>query len=286
MMLPILVYFGIFSYWPMYGLLMSFQNYNIAKGIWGSEWVGFKHFIDFFNSPYFVRVVRNTLLLNIYGLFFVFPLPIIFALLVNEFRNAIFKRVIQTISYLPYFVSIVVVTGIIKDFTSQTGLITYLYQYVTGNQENLNLLTKEEFFRPLYIASDMWQYTGFSAIIYFSALSAVNPELYEAARIDGANRWKQALYISIPGIAPTIIILFILQLGNIMSVGFDKAFLLQNPAIYSTADVIATYIYRQGLVSGQISYSTAVGFFNTVINFIILVIANQISRKVSETSLF
>jgi putative aldouronate transport system permease protein len=286
MILPVLIYFAVFSYAPMYGLLMAFENYNVTKGIWGSDWVGVKHFVDFFSSPYFTRVIRNTLLLNLYGLIFVFPLPIIFALLINEFRSAIFKRVVQTISYLPYFISIVVITGIIKDFTSQTGLITYLVQHITGNQENMNLLTKESVFRPLYIISDMWQYTGFSAIIYFSALSSVNSDLYEASTIDGANRWKQMLHISLPGIAPTIIILFILQVGNIMSVGFDKVFLLQNPAIYSTSDVIATYVYRQGLVLGQISYSTAVGLFNTIINFIILIVANQISRKFSETSLY
>lgn len=286
MILPVLIYFAVFSYVPMYGLLMAFENYNVTKGIWGSEWVSFKHFIDFFEGPYFTRVVRNTLLLNLYGLIFVFPLPIIFALLINEFRSVVFKRVIQTVSYLPYFISVVVIAGIIRDFTSQTGLLTYLVQHLTGIHENMNLLTREAFFRPIYIASEMWQYTGFSAIIYFSALSSINPDLYEASTIDGANRWKQMIYISIPGIAPTIIILFILQLGSIMTVGFDKVFLLQNPAIYSTSDVIATYIYRQGLQFGEISYSTAVGFFNTVINFIVLIIANQISRKVSETSLF
>lgn len=286
MILPVLIYFAVFSYAPMYGLLMSFQNYNVIKGIWGSDWVGFKHYIDFFSSPYFGRVVKNTLLLNFYNLLFVFPAPIILALLINEFRSVLVKRVIQTISYLPYFISIVVVAGIIRDFTSQTGLLTYLVQHMTGNHTSMNLLTMETLFRPIYVSSEIWQYAGFSAIIYFSALSSINPELYEASTIDGANRWKQALHISIPGIAPTIIILFILQLGNIMNISFDKVFLLQNPSIYSVSDVIVTYIYRQGLQFGEISYSTAVGFFNTVINFIILVIANQVSRKVSSISLF
>ena len=286
MILPVLVYYTVFCYVPMYGILMAFQDYDMVKGIWGSHWVGFKYFFEFFSSPYFGRTLRNTLLLNFYGLLFVFPFPIIFALLLNEVRKKTFKKVVQTISYMPFFISLVVVTGIIQDFTSQTGILTYLVQAVTGNNDALNLLTKTQYFRPIYIISDIWQYTGFNSIIYISALSAINPELYEAATIDGAGRWKQMLNITLPGITPTIIILFILQLGSIMYVGFDKVFLLYNPSIYETSDVISTYIYRQGLLSGEFSYSTAVGFFNTVVNFIILIVANNISRRVNKVSLF
>lgn len=286
MILPAIVYLAVFAYTPMYGILMGFENFSVAKGVFHSEWVWFDNFIKFFTGPYFGRTLRNTLMLNFYGLFLVFPMPVIFALLLNEIRNRSFKRIIQTVSYLPYFISIVVIAGIIKDFTSQAGLLSYFVQQLSGSPDSTNLLTKPEFFRPIYIASDVWQYTGFGSIIYISALSGINPELYEAATIDGAGRWKQALHITLAGITPTIIILFILQLGSIMNVAFDKAFLLQNPSIYETADVIATYVYRQGLQFGQFSYATAVGFFNTVVNFIILIVANNISRKVSETSLF
>lgn len=286
MILPAVIYLAIFSYAPMYGILMAFEKFSVAKGIFHSEWVWFDNFVQFFTGPYFWRTLRNTLMLNFYGLFFVFPMPVIFALLLNEIGNGFFKRIVQTVSYLPYFISIVVITGIITDFTSQTGLLTYIVQYISGNHQAMNLLTKPEFFRPIYIASDIWQYTGFGSIIYISALSGINPELYEAATIDGAGRWKQMLHITLAGIAPTIIILFILQLGSIMNVAFDKAFLLQNPSIYETADVIATYVYRQGLQFGQFSFGTAVGFFNTVVNFIILLAANRISAKVNEVSLF
>lgn len=286
MILPAIVYLAVFAYAPMYGILMSFENFSVAKGVFHSEWVWFDNFIRFFTGPYFTRTLRNTLLLNFYGLFLVFPAPIIFALLLNEIGSKNFKRVIQTVSYLPYFISIVVVTGIINDFCSQSGLLTYFVQHISGSSEATNLLTKPQFFRPIYIVSDIWQYTGFGSIIYISALSGINPELYEAATIDGAGRWKQMIHITLAGLAPTIIILFILQLGSIMNVAFDKAFLLQNPSIYETADVIATFVYRQGLQFGQFSYATAVGFFNTVVNFAILLAANKISSKVSETSLF
>jgi putative aldouronate transport system permease protein len=286
MILPVVVYYVIFSYAPMYGLLMAFQDYSAGKGIWGSPWIGLQNFITFFNSPYFTRVTVNTLILNLYKLAFVFPVPILFALFLNELKNGIFKRTVQTVSYLPYFISIIVVAGIIKEFTSQSGIVTYIVKLLTGAQENMNLLTKPEYFRSIYIVSEIWQYMGFNSIIYISALSAVNPELYEAATIDGAGRLKRVIHITIPGMAPTIIILFILQLGRIMDLGFDKIFLLYNPSIYSTSDVIATYIYRQGLEKGQYSYSTAVGLFNTIVNFIILVIANAISRRAGDVSLF
>ena len=286
MLLPVIAFYAIFCYAPMYGIVMAFQDYNISKHIIGSDWVGFKHFFEFFNGPYFLRTLRNTLVLNLYGLVFSFPVPIIFALLINEVSNKVLKRTVQTISYLPYFVSIVVVAGIIQNFCSSNGMLTYLYKAVMHISDPTNLLIQPGLFRAIYILSDIWQYAGFSSIIYISALSGINPELYEAAIIDGAGRWKRMIHITLSGIRPTIIMLFILQVGSIMSVGFDKVFLIYNPSIYETADVISTYIYRQGLQQMQISYSTAVGVFNSVTNFIILVTANRISTKVSEVGLF
>lgn len=286
MILPVILYYLVFSYLPMAGILMAFQDFNMAKGVWASPWVGLQNFLDFFNSPYFTRVTFNTIILNVYGLAFVFPIPVLFAILLNELSGKTFKRMVQTVSYLPFFVSIVVIAGIIKDFTSQSGVITYLVKWFTGSSGNINLLTRPEYFRPIYILSEIWQFTGFNSIIFISALSSINPELYEAATIDGAGRFRRVMHITLPGLAPTITILFILQLGNIMNVGFDKAFLLYNPSIYSTSDVIATYVYRSGLSEGRISYSTAVGLFNTLVNFIVLVLANRISGKVSDTSLF
>lgn len=286
MILPVIIYYAIFCYKPMYGALMAFQDYNITKGIWGSEWIGLSNFIQFYESPYFFRTLRNTLVLSMLRLVFVFPAPIIFALLINEIKRKYFKKVMQTISYLPYFISVVVISGIIYDFCMQSGLLTYFYKLVTGTEGSVNLLTKPELFRTIYIGSDIWQTIGFSSIIYISALSGINPELYEAATIDGAGRWKQMLNITLPGIFPTITILFILQIGSLMNIGFDKVFLLYNPSIYETADVISTYIYRQGLVVGEYSYSAAVGLFNSVINFMLLILANQLSKKAKGASLF
>jgi ABC-type polysaccharide transport system, permease component len=286
MVLPVIMYYIIFCYIPMYGSLIAFQDFNLTKGIFGSEWIGFRNFIDFFTGPYFSRTLRNALLLNIYALIFVFPTPIIFALLLNEISCGAYKKVVQTISYLPYFISMVVVTGIILDFTSSHGMVTYLYKLITNNVNSMNLLTQPEVFRPIYIISEIWQYMGFNSIIYICALSGINPELYEAATIDGANRWKRMINITLAGLKPTIVILFILQLGSIMNVGFDKIFLLYNPSIYETSDVIATYVYRQGLLTGNYSFASAVGIFNSVVNLIILICANSLSRKVNEVSLF
>ncbi len=265
---------------------MAFQDYNLTKGVFGSAWVGLKHFSNYINGPYFARTLRNTLVLNIYSLCFVFPAPIIYALLLNEIYPARYKKVVQTISYLPYFISMVVVTGIIKDFTSSHGVITYLYQMINRNSNAMNLMIKPELFRSIYIISEIWQFVGFNSIIYICALSGINPELYEAATIDGASRWKRMIHITLSGIKPTIIILFIIQLGSIMNVGFDKVFLLYNQSIYETSDVIATYVYRQGLIQGDYSYAAAVGIFNTTVNFIILISANALSRKVNKISLF
>lgn len=284
MVFPVIVYFIIFSYWPMYGVIIAFKDYSPGKGILGSEWIGLKNFVDFFNSYYVGRLIRNTLLINIYDLFWGFPAPIILALLINEVNNKLFKRTIQTISYLPHFISLVVVCGIIIDFTASDGLITTILSQF--GVKPTNLLMRPELFRTIYISSGIWQGVGWGSIIYLAALSGINPNLYEAATIDGAGRWKQTIHITLPGIAPTIIILFILRLGSMMSVGYEKIILLYNSTTYETADVISSFVYRKGLLESDYSYSTAVGLFNSVINFVLIIIANTISRKVSETSLW
>ncbi len=271
-------------YIPMGGILMGFQDYSIKKGILGSNWVGLQHFISFFNSVYFWRLIRNTLLISFYGLLFSFPFPIIFALCLNEVRNKTFKKTVQTISYLPYFISIVVVVALLNDFCKAEGVLTQIAAALgdTGGA----LISRPEWFRTLYIGSNMWQHLGYNSIIFISALATIDQELYEAAVIDGANRWKQTLYITLPGIASTIVVLLILRLGQIMNVGYEKVILMYSPATYETADVIASYVYRVGIKDANYSYSTAINFFNSIINFIVIFVANQISRKVGETSLW
>lgn len=268
----------------MYGAIIAFQDYVPRKGISGSDWVGFDQFIRFFQSPYFFRLIKNTLLLSIYGLVFGFPMPIILALLLNELHHKKYKKVIQTITYLPHFISLVVVTGMIKDFTQSTGLITDIVVMLGG--ERSSLIQNPDLYRTIYIVSDIWQGIGWGSIIYLSALSGVDQQLYEAASIDGAGRFKQLLNVTLPGIAPTIIIMLVLRIGQLLGTGYEKTILLYNEATYETADIIASYIYRVGILERNWSYSTAIGLFNSVINLTLILIANKISKKVSETSLF
>lgn len=284
MAIPILVYYIIFCYIPMYGVTIAFKDFSIKHGILGSPWAGLKYFKDFFSSYYCWRVIRNTLLINIYDLIWAFPAPIILALLLNELRAKRFKRVVQTVSYLPHFVSMVVVCGIIKDFTSTQGVLNTLLGYFSVKPTNL--LVREELFRTIFISSGIWQDVGWGSIIYLAALSGIDLQLYEASTIDGAGRWAQARHITFPGIAPTIVILLILRLGSMMSVGFEKVILLYSPIIYETSDVISTFVYRKGLLDYDYSYSTAVGLFNSLINFFLLMVANWLSRKYSEISLW
>lgn len=284
MAVPGLVMLILFAYLPMGGLLMAFENYKPKDGIFGSQWVGLKNFRDFFSSYYFGRTMKNTLWISALQLLIEFPVTIIFALLLNEVANKRFKRTIQTISYMPYFVSMVVMAGIIIDFCSSRGAVTSIVQIFTGS--NKNLLSVPGYWRAIYIISDLWQGLGYGSIIYIAALAGVDKELYEAASIDGANRWKQTIHITLPGISSTIIIMLILKIGSIMSVGYEKTILLYNPQIYETADIISSYVYRKGLAEFNYSYSIAVSLFNSVINFALLVIANTCSRKFSETSLF
>ena len=284
MAVPVIVYFFIFNYIPMGGILMAFEDYSIKKSIFGSTFVGFDNFIRFFNSIYCWRVIRNTLLISLYGLLFSFPFPIIFALCLNEIRNTKFKKLTQTISYLPYFISIVVVVSILQDFTSADGVLTQLAAALgdTGGA----LWSRPEWFRTLYIGSNIWQHLGYNSIIFISALAAIDQELYEAAVIDGAGRGKQTLFITLPELSSTIVVLLILRLGQIMNVGYEKTILMYSPATYETADVIASYVYRVGIEDADYGYSTAINFFNSVVNFLVLFVANAISRKLSETSLW
>lgn len=283
--LPVLLFFIIFNYIPMAGIILGFERFTPKAGVFLSEWVGLKNFINFFESYYFWRLLRNTFLISFFDLLFNFPAPIILALLLNEVGNKYFKKVIQTISYMPYFISMVVMAGIVIDFVSTDGVITNALSSL-GLVEKKNLLSVPSYFRPIYIASGMWQGLGYGSIIYLAALSGVDQELYEAARIDGAGRWKQTIHVTLPGISSTIIIMLILRLGQLLSVGMDKILLLYNPLIYETADVITTFVYRKGIQDSDYGYSTAVELFNSVINFIFLLGANTVSRKFSETSLF
>lgn len=284
MMLPVVAYYLIFHYTPMYGAVIAFKDYTPIKGILGSDWVGMKHFIDFFDSYYFWRILKNTLLISLYSLLFEFPMPILLALLINEVRQRRFKRVVQTITYMPYFISLVVICGIITDFTNADGLINRLFMWL--GYDGQAMLQRPELFRPIYILSEIWQRIGWESIIYIAALTSIDQEQYEAARIDGANRLKQMFYITLPGILPTITIMLILRMGNLLNVGFEKIILLYNPVTYETADVISSFVYRKGLLEFGWSYSSAVGLFNSVINLVLLVTANYISRRVSNNSLW
>ena len=284
MVLPAVVYYIVFHYGPMYGLIVAFKDFRPALGFHGSPWIGIRHFVDFFSSHYVWRLVRNTFLLSFYDLLFGFPAPILLALLLNEVRSARFKRTVQTLTYLPYFISVVIIAGIIVDFTRRTGVINDFVALFGGRR--VTFLTRPEYFRAVFVVSNIWQFVGWGSIIYLAALTNIDPELYQAAMIDGAGRFRQVWHISVPGISPVIIILLILQLGNIMTVGFEKVLLLYNPLTYSTADIIQTFVYRRGLVQFEFSYSAAVGLVNSVINFTLLVVANYAARKYSETSLW
>lgn len=283
--LPGVIYFAIFCYGPMYGILMAFKDYNISKGIWGSPWVGLKHFRELVDSVYFGRLVKNTFLLSIEQLFWSFPVPIAFALLLNEIKWNGFKRVAQTAAYLPHFVSVVVVVGILKDLlASDGGVLTQLFSLF--GVEPKNYFNLPSAFRTLYVGSGIWQEFGWNSIIYVAAISGIDQEMYESAALDGAGRWKKLFYITLPSIAPTIILLLILNMGNMLNIGYEKVILMYNSATYSTADIFSTYVYRKGLLNAQYSFASAVGLANSVVNVVILLGANFIARKTTETSIF
>lgn len=284
LLMPTFIIILIFKYFPMYGIQIAFKSFNPIKGISGSNWVGFKYFVLFLEGPFLWQIMRNTFTISIYDIIAGFPLPIIFALLLNHQKNLHYKKIVQTVSYAPHFISTVVLVGMLKIFTApEGGLFNILIKKFGG--ETIHFMGVPDAFYHMYVWSGIWQNLGWSAIIYIGALSAINPELHEAAIVDGATIWKRIWYVDIPGILPTIITLLILKTGGVLSVGFEKAYLMQNAQNASVSEVISTYVYKKGLLETQYSYSSAVGLFNSVINFTVLVIVNAISRKVSEISL-
>lgn len=286
MVLPVVIWYSTFVYKPMTGLVVAFQDYSIFRGISGSEWVGFQHFRDFFNGPFFFRTFKNTILINFYKLIFDFPTPIILALLLNEVRKMWFKRTIQTLTYLPYFVSTVVIAGIVTNFLAPSnGLINIVLDML--GFDKIYFLTRPEFFRPIYIFTfDIWKDIGFSAILYIATLSSINPELYEAAEMDGASRWRKMWHVSLPGLLPIIIIVVLLRISNFIEVGHEAIILLYQPITYETADVLSTYAYRTGISNGRYDLATAVGLFTNSVGLVLVIIFNKISNKVAGSGLW
>ncbi len=283
-LLPVIVYYIIFSYLPMYGVVIAFQNYKPRLGILGSQWVGFEYFIEFFKGMFFMRTFKNTLLLSVYNLIFGFPIPILFAILLNELKSMRFKKVLQTITYLPHFITMVVICSLVILFTDANGFITHVVNGMTGHSGSM--IGDNNFFRSIYVTSGIWQSFGWGSIIYLAAIAGINGELYEAAIIDGAGKLRRIIHVTIPGIMPTVVIMLILQIGGMMDVGWEKAFLLQSPLTYKTSDIISTYVYRKGFEDMNFSFSTAVGLFNSVINIVLLTAANFVSKRVSSNSLW
>lgn len=284
MLIPALIYYILFHYVPLFGAQIAFRNYDFTVGIARSTWVGFDYFAEFFGSYYFIRLLTNTVLLSVYCIIFGFPAPILLALFMNELRSNKFKRVTQTITYLPHFISIVVICGWLRTYLARDGFINEIVVFFGGDRKAY--LQFPEYFRTVYVVSDIWQSIGWGSIIYLASLSGISMELYEACAIDGGGRLRQTVSVTLPGIAPTIIIMLILRMGKLMSVGQEKVLLLYNTNTYETADIISTFVYRKGLLDMDYSYSTAIGLFNSVINFALLVSVNALSKRTTETSLW
>ncbi|EMF0384573.1 sugar ABC transporter permease [Enterococcus hirae] len=283
--IPALVVVAVFSYGPMYGVIIAFKDYIPSLGIFGSPWVGFKHFQRFFDSYYFWDLIKNTLGISIYSLVVGFPLPIILALALNELKDGKFKKFTQTVTYAPNFISVVVVCGMLIAFlTPSTGIINHLLFFL--GFERISFMTDPRWFKTIYVLSGVWQGTGWGSVIYLAALSGVDTQLHEAATVDGATRWQRIWYINLPTIIPTMVILLIMNVGSLMSLGYEKILLMQNALNMDSSNVIATFVYKQGLLDAQYSYASAVGLFNAAINAFLLITVNKISRKVSETSLW
>ena len=282
--LPVAAYYIVFHYVPMYGAIIAFKNYTPATGFAGAKWVGLQNFSSFLRSYYFLRLIKNTLLISLCSIVFGFPAPILLALLLNELKSSTYKRIVQTVTYFPHFLSIMVVCGMIHNFFSSSGVVNDLIEVFGGTRQDF--LSNPSAFRPLYVGSDIWQGIGWGSIVYLAALSGIDPSLYEAAKIDGAGRFMQMVHITLPGILPTIVVMFILRVGSIMSVGYEKIILLYNNLTMETADVISSFVYRKGLLNADYSYSSAVGLFNSVINFALVITANRLSQMVRQTSLW
>lgn len=274
---PVILYFLVFHYFPLYGLQIAFKDFIATKGITGSPWVGFKHFERFFDSYYFWRLIKNTVGIGLFTLLVSFPVPIILALMLNEVKSLRYKKFVQTVIYAPHFLSTVVVVGMLLLFLKSDGLVNQVIMLFGGN--SIDFITEPGWFKTLFVFSDVWQTMGWSSIIYIAALAAVDPAQHEAAMIDGASKFQRIIHINIPAIMPTIVILFILNAGSVMAVGFEKVYLMQNDLNMSTSDVISTFVYRSGILEAQYSFSAAVGLFNSLINFIMLIMVNQIAKK-------
>ena len=284
-LLPALVYFLVFRYYPMLGLQIAFKKYKANLGIWGSAWVGIKNFDQFFKGPNFTRLLTNTLMLSVGNLLISFPVPVALALLLNQMPSKGYKKLVQTTIYAPHFISTVVLVGMILLFFSpRNGIVNHLIASLGG--ERIHFMGEPSWFRPLYIGSDIWQNAGWGSIIYLAALSGINPELHEAAIMDGANKYQRVWHIDLPGILPTVVIMFILGAGKVMTVGFDKAFLMKNDLNVSASQIISVYVYQRGLQENQPSLATAVGMFESVVNLVLILTVNFISKKVSDSSLF
>lgn len=284
LLVPVIAYYLVFHYAPMGGLVIAFKEYKPIKGILASKWVGLEQFTTFFSSYYCWDLIRNTLKISFLDILFGFPAPIILAILLNELRSAKFKKVVQSITYMPHFISTVVIASIVVDMCSTDGLINSILPLFGGTPKNL--LSIGSLFAPIYVISGIWQNIGWGTIIYLAALAGISPELYDAAEIDGAGRFGKIWHVTLPGIIPTIVILLIMRVGRIMTVGWEKIVLMYNPAIYDQADVISSFVYRNGIEKGNYSYSAAVGLFNSIINTVLLISVNKVSRKLNETSLW
>lgn len=285
LVLPAIILILIFSYIPMYGILIAFKKFVPTLGIGGSQWVGFKYFIKFFKSPYFFSTLKNTLGLSVYQLVVGFPFPIILALVLNQLTSKRYKRIVQTVTYMPHFISVVVVVGMLMLFTSPSkGLLGALMQNL--GLDPINFMGEAAWFKTLYVFTGIWQTAGWGSIIYLAALSGIDPSLYEACSIDGCNKLKKMWYIDLPCLVPTIVVLLLLRAGKLMTIGFEKVYLMQNPLNLASSEIISTYVYKIGLLNSQFSYSAAIGLFNTLINFVLLVTLNRIARKTSDVSLW
>lgn len=286
MLLPAMLYIFIFCYVPMYGIQLAFRDYDFTKGITGGAWAGLKYFRQYFESPMFFTTLKNTFVVAFASIIVGFPIPIILAMIINQIRNTKWKRVIQTTVYIPYFISVVVLVSMLRILLADdTGVISNFLKAIHLVGENVNLMGSHQAFMPVYVLSGVWQTMGWNSIIFIAALSCVDTQLYDACRIDGANRWQTMIHIDFPAILPTIMIILILNMGNILNVGFDKAFLMQNSLNMGASQVISTYVYTVGIKSTQFSFGAAVGLFNTLVNFIFLVVTNHISKKVTGTGL-
>lgn len=284
LVVPVLVWLILFCYKPMYGIVIAFQNYRPALKISGSQWVGLLHFQRAFGDPYFWRAIKNTFTISMLTLLFSFPAPIILALLLNEVKVKWFGRTVQTITYMPHFIAMVVICGLINTFCQTGGLFNDIIAFFGGGRENL--LSNPKYFYPIYILSNIWATMGWNSIIYMATLAGIDQEQYDAASVDGASRLQKLIHITLPGLLPTASMLLILQLGSVLSVGYEKILLLYQPLTYEVADVVSTYVYRKGLIDADYSFSTAVNLFNSLVNIIFLFLANRISKKVGQSGLF